>query len=448
MEEKGSMMNRNVKAAVSLVAITAMSLGTLAACGSNSSSSNGKGKVYYLNFKPESADEWAALAKEYTKEKGVEVKVQTAASGTYEQTLMSEIANKEAPTLFQINGPIGYQNWKDYCADLKDTDLYSWLMDKSLAITGEDGGVYGIPYVVEGYGIIYNDAIMQKYFALDGAKAASMDEINNFAKLKEVVEDMQAKKDELGIEGVFASTSLTPGEDWRWQTHLANIPVYYEFKDKGITDTDNLEFTYSDNFKNIFDLYINNSTCDPTELAGKTGDDSRNEFLNDEAVFFQNGSWEYTNLVGDGKPFTDDDLTMLPIYIGVGDEANQGLCTGTENYWCVNKEASEDDINATLDFMYWCVTADTPTSIIADKMGLTAPFKSAKETTNVFSQQAVAMAKDGKKTVAWDFVYIPSEEWKKNLKQALIAYAADNTKWDGVKNAFVDGWKTEKAASE
>ena len=107
-----------------------------------------------------------------------------------------------------------------------------------------------------------------------------------------------------------------------------------------------------------------------------------------------------------------------------------------------------DAQKATEDFMYWCVTSDTATSIIADKMGLTAPFKSAKETTNVFSQQAVAMAKDGKKTVAWDFVYIPSEEWKKNLKQALIAYAADNTKWDGVKNAFVDGWKTEKAASE
>ena len=84
------MMNRNVKAAVSLVAITAMSLGTLAACGSNSSSGSTKGKVYYLNFKPESADQWTALAKEYTKETGVEVKVQTAASGTYEQTLKSE----------------------------------------------------------------------------------------------------------------------------------------------------------------------------------------------------------------------------------------------------------------------------------------------------------------------------------------------------------------------
>ena len=145
---------------------------------------------------------------------------------------------------------------------------------------------------------------------------------------------------------------------------------------------------------------------------------------------------------------TDDQLGMLPIYIGVDGEENQGLCSGGENYWCVSSQASEDAQKATEDFMYWCVTSDTATSIIADKMGLTAPFKSAKETTNVFSQQAVAMAKDGKKTVAWDFVYIPSEEWKKNLKQALIAYAADNTKWDGVKNAFVDGWKTEKAASE
>ena len=116
------MMNRNVKAAVSLVAITAMSLGTLAACGSNSSSGSTKGKVYYLNFKPESADQWTALAKEYTKETGVEVKVQTAASGTYEQTLKSEIAKTEAPTLFQVNGPVGYQNWKRYTADMKDTE--------------------------------------------------------------------------------------------------------------------------------------------------------------------------------------------------------------------------------------------------------------------------------------------------------------------------------------
>lgn len=98
MKEKGSMMNRTVKSAVAVAAIAAMSLGTLAACGSSTSGDDAKGKVYYLNFKPEAADQWAALAKEYTKEKGVDVKVQTAASGTYEQTLKSEIAKTEAPT--------------------------------------------------------------------------------------------------------------------------------------------------------------------------------------------------------------------------------------------------------------------------------------------------------------------------------------------------------------
>ena len=70
---------------------------------------------------------------------------------------------------------------------------------------------------------------------------------------------------------------------------------------------------------------------------------------------------------------------MLPIYIGVGDEANQGLCTGTENYWCVNKDASEDDINATLDFMYWCVSSDEGTKAMANDMGFVIPFKNAVE---------------------------------------------------------------------
>ena len=153
------------KKIASMLLCTAMAASLLVGCGgseetpassaaTDAAQTEATGSVYYLNFKPEVDSVWQELAAQYTEETGVPVKVVTAASGTYEQTLMSEIANTEAPTLFQINGPIGYQSWKDYCLDLSDTDLYSWLMDKSLAVTGEDGGVYGIPYVVEGYGII------------------------------------------------------------------------------------------------------------------------------------------------------------------------------------------------------------------------------------------------------------------------------------------------------
>ena len=432
--------------------VSAAALG-LAACGGSSNSTassaagsaaasstaaKADGKVYYLNFKPEQDQDWQDLAAEYTKETGVPVTVVTAASGQYETTLMSEMEKSEAPTLFQVNGPVGLANWKDYCYDLSGSKLYGELTSDSFALKDGDA-VTSIAYVIETYGIIYNKQLLEKA----GYKA---EDINSFDKLKACADDIQARKDELGVEGAFTSAGMDDSSSWRYTTHLANLPLYYEFEKEHNQEDDEIKGEYLDNFKQIFDLYITDSTCDPSQLASKTGDDATNEFATGKAVFYQNGSWAYADLTKAGM--TDDQLGMLPIYIGVDGEENQGLCSGGENYWCVSSQASEDAQKATEDFMYWCVTADTPTSIIADKMGLTAPFKSAKETTNVFSQQAVAMAKDGKKTVAWDFVYIPSEEWKKNLKQALIAYAADTTKWDGVKNAFVDGWKTEKAASE
>ena len=233
-------LKKFVTIALSAVLTTAALTGCSSSSDDSTAKEDGKGSVYYLNFKPESESQWKKIAEDYEKETGVKVKVVTAASGTYEQTLKSEIAKKDAPTLFQINGPVGYESWKEYCADLKDTNLYSKLLNQDMAIKDGDG-VYGIPYVEEGYGIIYNQEIMDKYFALDGAKAKSIDEINNFTKLKEVSEDMQSKKDQLGIDGVFASTSLTPGEDWRWQTHLANLPVYYEYKDKGVSNLDKID---------------------------------------------------------------------------------------------------------------------------------------------------------------------------------------------------------------
>lgn len=394
------------------------------------------GSVYYLNFKPEQEKQWLELAEIYTEETGVPVKVVTAASGTYETMLTSEMAKEEAPTLFQVNGPVGLNNWKTYCYDLSGSDFYGELTSDDYALKDGDA-VLGVAYVIESYGIIVNKTLLEQ-------AGYAVEDINSFAKLKEVAEDITARKDELGFSA-FTSAGMDGSSDWRYKTHLANLPIYFEYQEDGIDNTDAIKGTYLDNYKNIFDLYINNSTCDPAELAGKTGDDSRNEFLNEEAVFYQNGSWEYTNLVGDGKPFTDDDLTMLPIYIGVGDEANQGLCTGTENYWCVNKEASEDDINATLDFMYWCVSSDEGTKAMANDMGFVIPFKNAVESPNVFVKADKEMTAAGKTPVAWNFSTMPSENWKNGVGSALTAYAAGTGSWDDVVTAFVDGWASEAA---
>lgn len=393
------------------------------------------GSVYYLNFKPEQDEAWQALAKAYTAETGVPVTVVTAASGEYETTLMAEMGKSEAPTLFQVNGPVGLANWKDYCYDLSGSDIYTQLTSDDYALK-EGDTVYGIAYVIESYGIITNKTLLEK-------AGYTLEDIQSFEDLKKVAEDITSRKDELGF-AAFTSAGMDGSSDWRFKTHLANLPVYFEYQEDGISTTDAIKGTYLDNYKAIWDLYINNSTCEPSELSAKTGDDSRNEFLAGEAVFFQNGSWEYGNLTGEGK-YTDDDLAMIPIYIGVGDEANQGLCTGTENYWCVNKEASEDDIQATLDFINWCVTSEQGTKAMADDMGFVIPFKTAQESPNLFVKQDAEMTAAGKTPVSWNFTTMPSEEWKNGVGSALTAYAAGTSDWNGVVSAFVDGWASEAA---
>lgn len=443
--------------ALTLVALFTLSVFT--ACGDKKEDEVEAAKtIRYLNFKPEIADVYDEIAAAYEKETGVKVIVETAANNTYEQTLTSKLPTSEAPTIFQINGPVGYANWKNYCADLTDTELAKHLNSKELAVTA-DGKIYGIPYVVEGYGIIYNQAIMDKYFALSDKATSytSVDEINNFAKLKEVVEDMQAHKDELGIEGVFASTSLKSGEDWRWQTHLANLPIYQEFNEKNIEltsdDTKKIEFSYSDNYKNILDLYLNNSTVESTKLGTKTVDDSMAEFALEKCAMVQNGNWAWSQISGvKGNKVASENIKYLPIYTGVDGEETQGLCVGTENYFCINSQASEAEQKAAADFLYWLYSSKTGKEFVVNKLNFIAPFDTFEENerpTDPLAQEVIKwMEKDGINTVPWCFGAFPSQTFKDNFGAALLQYAQGTKTWDDVKTQVVKDWASESAAIE
>ena len=435
--------------------LCAISCLNLAGCGEKK-----KSQVYFLNFKPESAPVYEELAKKYEEEKGVKVKVVTAAANTYEQTLKSEIAKSDAPTIFQVNGPVGYNSWKEYCLDIKDSKIYSFLEDKSLAIS-KGGAVYAIPYVVEGYGIIYNDKIMKKYFALKNKKSelSSAEEIDSFDKLKTVVEDMTANKKALGIEGVFASTSLSSGEDWRWQTHLLNVPLYYEFKDSAKPEDDlslsmlnanTITHKYAKNFEKIFDLYINNSVSPKTILGAKSVADSMAEFAQGKAAMVQNGNWAWSQISGvQGNTVSENDIKMLPIYIGVEGEKGQGICIGTENYFAINKNATEEQQKASLDFLEWLFSSETGKKYVTEKLGFITPF-------NTFSENEVPndplareisryMKDDSVENISWIFTAFPSDAFKREVGSALLDYVQGHKNWDDVKKIITDKWKSERA---
>ena len=194
-------------------------------------------------------------------------------------------------------------------------------------------------------------------------------------------------------------------------------------------------------------MYLKDSTCEPSMISSKTGEDASSEFALGEAVFYQNGTWAYNDIKD--MEVADEDMGMLPIYIGAEGEENQGLCTGSENYWCVNKKASEEDIQATLDFLTWVVESDEGRDMLANEMGFITPFTTFDEylPENPLVKANDEYTKAGKTPVSWNFTTMPSEEWKNKVGSAMLEYAQGTGDWDAVRTAFVDGWASEYAAA-
>lgn len=449
-----------MKKVLALVLSTMMLLGMMGSIAYGEAAE----EIYFLNFKPEIADVYAEIAAAYEAETGVKVKVETAASGTYETTLKSEIAKADAPTIFQVNGPVGLATWKDYAADLSESSFYDILSDKSLALSA-DGQVLAVPYAVEGYGIIYNNAIMEAYFASANKKTefTRTDDIYSFDDLKAVVEDMTAMKDELGIEGVFASTSMAPGNQWRWQTHLLNVPLFYEFSDlagdgdpvlAGV-DAQSIEFKYAENFKNIWDLYINHSTTEAALLSNKTVDDSMAEFALGQCAMVQNGNWGASQILGvEGNTVSNEDIKFMPIYTGLENQGPfaQGLCIGTENYLCINKEASTEKQQASIDFLTWLFSSDTGKGFVTEKLMFIAPFSSfgdADKPSDPLSVEVMDwMNRTGVASVPWVFAAFPNEAYKDYVGDALLEYTQGNADWQTVVDTAVEQWASERAMAQ
>ena len=396
------------------------------------------GKVYYLNFKPEADEAWQALAKTYTEQTGVQVTVVTAASGTYSETLTAEMdKGDKAPTLFQCGNEEGVKTWKDYMLDLSGTDFYKEMTTEDFNLFS-DGKAVAAGYCYEAFGIITNKALLEK-------AGHSLDEITNFETLKAVADDIHARAAELGFDA-FTSAGLDGSSSWRFSGHLANMPLFYEFRDDGVTSQPaQIKGTYLDAYKNIWDLYITDSAADPANLYSATGDQAEAEFGEGKAVFYQNGTWEFANLTGTFG-MNPDDLAMIPIYCGVAGEEEAGLCAGTENCWAVNSKASEEDQQATLDFMKWVVTSEEGTAMMAEQFG-PIPFKAAKATSNVFFNDANALIEAGKYVVTWAFNFTPNvDEWRAGVVSALGQYSAGGD-WQAVVDEFVLGWAEQYQAA-
>ncbi len=426
-----------------------MATTALAGCGGNENSTAkddgdkaAKGSVYWLNFKPESDEALQEIAAMYKEETGVQVDVLTAASGTYNDTLTSEMDKDKAPTLFVVGNQASVETWGDYCLDLKDTKIAKELNTEDYMLYDADGKLCSIGYCYECYGIIVNKTLLKEA----GYEA---DYIKNFATLKEVAEDVHARKDELGFDA-FTASGMDDSSSWRFTGHLANLEYYYESvddPDAWKTCPSEIKGTYMENYKNLYDLMVTNGTADRSALA-TGGFDAAAEFKEGKALFYANGNWEWAGL---SETLKAEDLTMIPYYCGVEGEEKAGLNCGTENYWAVNANASEEDQQATIDFMYWLVTDAEASAKAVETFGV-MPYKQAAASSNPFLAQANTYAEAGNYTMPWVTNFQPNVDvYRAAIVAAMNEYNADpsDDTWAKVETAFVDGWAVQyKAANE
>ena len=418
------------KRSLAILSAAAALLLTASGC----SDGNGRGYVYYLNFKPEADAAWQQLAADYTAQTGTEVKVVTAASGSYSDALSSQMNKNKCPTLFVVSNAQSLDNWHEYCYNLRGSKLHEMLESEDYCMYSENGEISAVGYCYECFGLITNKALLEK-------SGHSVSEITDFASLKAVAEDIHSRSGELGFDA-FTSSGLDSSSSWRFSGHLADLPLFYEFQNRDIiVQPPELTGECLPLYRNIWDLYIRNGTVAGNALGSATGNLAEEEFGSGKAVFFQNGSWEYSALT-DPERFAmqPDDITMLPIYCGAEGEENAGLCCGTENYWAVNARTDQQNIDATLDFLYWVVSSDTGKKMLAEQFGVT-PFRDHLPGDNGFLNEAERLTAEGRYPVPWVFGMTPNTDaWRAGVTSALTDYSAGICEWQNVESAFISGW--------
>ena len=388
------------------------------------------------------------IVKDYKEKANIEVTFEKLEEG-YEEELVRRLDSATPPTIFEVNGTEDYLRLKEHCANIGGTELEGQLTDKSLALLTNEGA-FGVPFSVEGFGIIYNERIMNEFFAIPDRETmiASAEEIKNFDDLKEVVEEMTKKKEALGIDGVFAAFPY----DAQWAGEIISIPLYYEIERKNIdierNGLDKFELLYAENLKNIFDLYTENSVVDKKDIVSISRKEAEEEFISEKCAMMISDSriLRKTEKSDDAKM----GFKMMPLYTGMDNEENRGLAFITDKYLCINKNASAEEQKAAQDFLCELFSSRSGKRYVSNTLGYITPF-------NTFSKSEIPddalsgeifswINKNGLTTASIDLTLIPSDEFKKNLSAALLSYASGEKSWEDFKEETVADWKKEIAA--
>ncbi|NLM66151.1 MAG: carbohydrate ABC transporter substrate-binding protein [Enterococcus sp.] len=423
--------------------LTAGLLLTLAACGNAADSggeSAGKGngdvtEIDIFQFKVEFKDQFEALAKKYEEEnEGIKINIETVGGGSdYGAALKSKFSSGNEPNIFNIGGPEDVTMWLDSLSDLSDTEAAKQALEGTLTGATKDGKVLGLPYNIEGYGVVYNKEIFAKA-GIDATQIKTLDDLESAAK---VLED---KKAELGLEAPFA---LAAKELWITGLHSSNAFLNAEFDNDVMKafESKTVEFKYGEQFKKYIDI-SNQYSVQPTNSLDYS-QQMEQLFSNGKVAMTQQGNWVYSTIESINPELANDNIGLLPIPI---DGVTEGtIPVGVPMYWGVNPKGTEAEIQASKDFLDYLYTTEEGKQIVLEDFKFVPAYKGfdTNKISDPLSKDVYTYYTEGK-TTGWVFMGYPAGWGEQTVGAEIQKYVAEKATWEEVVEAAQKKWAEER----
>lgn len=490
MEEKGLKAKRAGILIGALLTVTA-----LTGCGKGEKDYD----VYFFNGKSEIAESLQEVAKKYEEETGKKVKVFTVGTGEGTETLRSEIKSKDYPTVFATNA-IGIEEWKSagYALDvsgIRNEELKALYesIPEELRLQFEREGNYGVPYNIEGYGLIANQRMLAEILELEDMenfkkdyKAASYEEFQEMLKAL----DGYIKNDEGGsfslngtaytvrsdkteaaknLTGVLA---IAGAEKWTYGNHFGNYPIsavygtVYDVREEQPDFAEHLREPIIKSLEELDFLTRFEAGADKGVERGAqfinstvTGYDQAIQMIAEEkAIFIKNGNWIYPNVAKISQE-TADNLTMLPMKLNFTDEdivvegltaekMNRSIPEFVSQYYVINAKATEEERKEAEEFVLWLNTSEAGREFIINDFAF-VPFNADESVVldNPLSNDLIGYKQEGN-LLANPFDAAPAswglESYGKYLMEELFIDPDDweRARLEEIADNCIEDWKS------
>ncbi|MDF1617256.1 ABC transporter substrate-binding protein [Petrocella sp. FN5] len=337
------------------------------------------------------------------------------------------------PDIFNIGGPVERDQWIDFLEPLTNQPWVEKSFKGTLDMLTIDGEVYGQPYNIEGYGLIYNVDMFQK-------AGINPENIKTLSSLEAAFAKLEDMKDTLGIEDVL-SFSIVDTAWWTAAIHAINIPfAKQENPLEFIENLNNMTATMSGNdrfmaFTNLMDLYFKYSYSD---LMTVSYDDQVGDFALGKTAVLHQGNWTIGML-----DEIDPDLKVAFLPHPLNDDSswtNGSIPIGVPNYWCVNKKASEDKKDAAKLFLDYMASSERGAKFLVEECSFIPAFSNIKlEPSDQLAASILEYSAKGD-TVPWVWMYTPSGFCDIVVKEAIQNYYLGNSDKKAFLEALDKGW--------